>query len=555
MRALGASRAVCWCTRVTSVDLRSPRITPEQAYTAYALSVSTLFCLVTPLSWMHHELGAFRNWQTLLNPLLGLALVWAGGVKTGTVTVRLSPGVKRLFVLSVLVFCVSVQWGRFFSFEVNGVDFSIFDWMLFNSNHGRFGYSPIYDVNHFGVHATYVLFPLMPLHRLFETPLFLCTVTALAVGGAAWPLWRLGRRGLPHEGLCVLLVLAYLTNPFTSALLDGGFRPEVFYPLFGLVFLLGWVEQRAGVWAPGMVAFLAIKEDAALHAAAFAVGVLLFERERWKPAVGLLVASVALFFFNVTVFQPRMLGGSGYAQPSYVSFWGQYGQTLPEIVRHMAASPLRLAGDILTSGWLRAFAPALFLPLLARQAVLPMLPTVFLLGSASYPVMHDYRLYYPVTLLPFFFWGLVEAYRVLGRSAWLGARRDALMLMTLLLFPLVGRGYARFSRPPLETHRALSLVHARLARETGPICVQTVLYPHLPYTLSLRPLFEDCWDRPEWTRLVHPGLTPYPHKQAVLEARIDEARSAGRIEELGAGFVLLLPPAPETSHAGTRAVQ
>jgi hypothetical protein len=83
----------------------------------------------------------------------------------------------------------------------------------------------------------------------------------------------------------------------------------------------------------------------------------------------------------------------------------------------MAASPLRLAGDILTSGWLRAFAPALFLPLLARQAVLPMLPTVFLFGSASYPVMHDYRLYYPVTLLPFFFWG---GWRPTG--SWAGVR-------------------------------------------------------------------------------------------------------------------------------------
>lgn len=324
--------------------------------------------------------------------------------------------------------------------------------------------------------------------------------------------------------------------------------------MFGLVFLLGWVEQRAGVWAPGMVAFLSIKEDAALHAAAFAVGVLLFERERWRPAVGLLVASVALFIFNVAWFQPRMLGGSGHAQPSYVSFWGQYGQTLPEIVRHMAASPLRLAGDILTSGWLRTFAPALFLPLLARQAVLPMLPTVFLLGSASYPVMHDYRMYYPVTLLPFFFWGLVEAYRVLGRSAWLGAWRDALLLVALLLFPLVGRGYARFSRPPREIHRALSQVRVRLAREPGPICVQTVLYPHLPYTLPLRPLFEDCWERLEWARLVHPGLTPYPHTRAFLEARIGEARSAGRLEELGAGFVLLLPSMQGTSHVGARAV-
>ncbi len=525
---------------MSSPEAAPSRPTPQRLYTGYALGVGAVFCLVTPLSWWGRELGAIRNWQTVLNPLLGLALVWVGGLKTGQV--RLASGVKRFLAFSVLVFCLSVQAGRFFNFEVNGIDFSIFDWMLFNSNHGRFGYSPIYDVNHFGVHATYVLLPLMPLHRLFETPLFLCVVTALAVGGAAWPLWRLGRRGGLHEGLRVLLVLAYLTSPFTSALLDGGFRPEVFYPLFGLLFLLGWVERRAGLWLPAVVGFLGIKEDAALYTAAFAVGVLLFERERWRPAVGLLVGSVALFGFNVAWFQPLMLRGSGRAQPTYVSFWGQYGQTLPEILRHMAASPLRLAGDILTSGWLRMFAPALFLPLLARQAVLPMLPTMFLLGSASYPVMHDYRMYYPVTLLPFFFWGLVEAYRVLGRSARLSPWRDALLGVALLVFPLVGRGYARFTPPPLETHRALAGVRARLEREAGPVCVQTVLYPHLPYTLPLQPLVNECWDRAELPKLLHPGLNPSPYEPIVLEERVEAARREGRVEELGAGFILLLPP-------------
>ena len=302
------------------------------------------------------------------------------------------------------------------------------------------------------------------------------------------------------------------------------------------------MEQRAGLWLPAVVAFLGIKEDAALYTAAFAVGVLLFERERWRPAVGLLVGSVALFGFNVAWFQPLMLRGSGRAQPTYVSFWGQYGQTLPEILRHMAASPLRLAGDILTSGWLRMFAPALFLPLLARQAVLPMLPTMFLLGSASYPVMHDYRMYYPVTLLPFFFWGLVEAYRVLGRSARLSPWRDALLGVALLVFPLVGRGYARFTPPPLETHRALAGVRARLEREAGPVCVQTVLYPHLPYTLPLQPLVNECWDRAELPKLLHPDLNPSPYEPIVLEERVEAARREGRVEELGAGFILLLPP-------------
>src|SRR5262245_6401953 len=111
-----------------------------------------------PLSWLHRELGAPRNGQTLFNVLLVLSLAWGGGLREGgSSDVKLPARVKRLLAVAVAVYCVSVQLGRYYSFAINGVDFSIFDWMLYNTNHGSFGYSPIYDVNHFGVHATYVL--------------------------------------------------------------------------------------------------------------------------------------------------------------------------------------------------------------------------------------------------------------------------------------------------------------------------------------------------------------------------------------------------------------
>ncbi|MDY7230242.1 DUF2079 domain-containing protein [Hyalangium rubrum] len=522
---------------------------PQRLYILYTLALSGVLLLMAPLSWLHKELGAPRNWQTLLNVLLVLALAWAGGLREGTSEATLPARVKRLFVIAVAVYCVSVQLGRYFSFAINGVDFSIFDWMLYNTNHRDFGYSPIYDVNHFGVHATYVLFPLVVLHRLFETPLLLCLTTAALVGGAAWPLWRLGKRVLPHEGLCVLLVLAYLTTPFTSVLLDGGFRPEVCYPLFGLTFLLGWVERRPALWGAALVAFLGIKEDAAFYVIAFALGVFLFERARWRPALGMLVAAAALFVFNVRFFQPLMLQGSNYAQPTYVTFWGQYGATLPEIVRNMLTSPLRLLGDVLTSGWYRVFAPALFLPLLSSRALVPMLATVFLLGSTSYAKMRGFGTYYPVTLLPFFFWGFTEAYAVLGRHPWLARLREGLLVVALLLFPLVGGNYAKFSRPPSEVRQALPSVRERLAREPGPICAQTVFFPHLPYELPLRPLFEDCWEHPEWSKLAHPELEPYPFTRAAFQRHLEEARRQGRTEELGAGFVLIDPGArgPSTS--------
>ena len=83
------------------------------------------------------------------------------------------------------------------------------------------------------------------------------------------------------------------------------------------------------------------------------------------------------------------------------------------------------------------FGAALFLPLLSR-ALLPMLPTLLILGTSSNPVMWKYQWYYPLALVPFVFWGLVESHRSLpvlrGRPRW----RESVFLAALLVFPLAG---------------------------------------------------------------------------------------------------------------------
>ena len=114
---------------------------------------------------------------------------------------------------------------------------------------------------------------------------------------------------------------------------DGGFRPEVFYPVFGLTLALGWVEHRPAVWIPALVGFLSIKEDAAFHASALALGTLVFERERWRPALAVLGVSVVLFFLNTRLVQPWALAQTGQVRPVYLGFWGQYGGSLRSLRR------------------------------------------------------------------------------------------------------------------------------------------------------------------------------------------------------------------------------
>lgn len=509
---------------------------------AFTAALCVMFLASGPLSAVNPQLGAPRNWQYVLYPLL-VALFVRSRALDGLAEARIPLVWRRALFASALAWCLVCQVWKWRSFAINGVDFSIFDWMLFSTNHGRFGYSPIYDVNHFGIHPSYVLLPFVPLHRLFESALLLCLTTGVVVWASLYPLWRLAMRVVGSEAIALLSVLAFLTSPWVGVLLDGGFRPEVFYPVFGLTLVLGWVERRPSVWIPALVGFLSIKEDAAFHASALMLGTLLFDRKRWRPALVVLGVSVVLFFVNTRVIQPWALAQTGQVRPGYLGFWGQYGGSLPEIALNMLRSPGQVLGDVFTSGWYRLFLPALLLPFLSRQPLVAMLPTLFILGSASYHQMHDYRTYYPVTLLPFFFWGLLEAYRNLERFRLTGQRRLLLCALALLSFPLWGGGYVRFRPPMTQVLHALDGASQRVEQVSPRLFyAQTVLFPHLPYRLYPLPFFEPSGTTtPGAVVLLNPKLDTYPFPQKELERMVAEAEQRGEVEHLSEGFVLLRP--------------
>ncbi|WP_257457462.1 DUF2079 domain-containing protein [Archangium lipolyticum] len=509
--------------------------------TGFAAAMCAVFLASGPLSTVNPQLGAPRNWQYLLYPLF-LGLLAGYRALGGLAEARLSRAWRNALLASALVWCLVCQVWKYRSFAINGVDFSIFDWMLFSTNHGRFMYSPIYDVNHFGVHPSYVLLPFVPLHRLWESALLLCITTAFVVWASLIPLWRLAMRLVGSEAIALLAGLAFLTSPWVGVLLDGGFRPEVFYPVFGLTLALGWVEQRPAVWIPALVGFLGIKEDASFHASALALGTLVFDRKRWRPALAVLAVSVVLFIVNTRIVQPWALGQTGKLRPGYLGFWGQYGNSLPEIVLNMLRSPWQVMRDVFTSGWYRMFIPALLLPLFSRQPLVAMLPTLFILGSASYHQMHEFRTYYPVTLLPFFFWGLLEAYRNLER--WLPApRRLVLCAVALLSFPLWGGAYVRFGPPRTRELSALESAAAKLGAEAPEVFyAQTVLFPHLPYRLYPLPLVvHESFTRPGAVVLINPELDTYPFPREEMREMVANAERRGEVEHLDEGFLLLRP--------------
>ena len=498
------------------------------------LSATGMLC--TPgLTFVGREAGAFRNLQTLLIPALFVLLAIAGGLRQPLEGIIVRRRSIVLFAAAATAWLLAQQLSQYLAFYTNATDFSIFDWMLYNTNHGRFMYSPIYGLNHLGVHQTWILLAFVPLHRLFESHYLLLLAGAIVAAAGMLPLWRLARHFTNNNCIAALLCAGYITSPWVAQLVDGGFRPEVFFPVVGLTLVWGWLAEQPRIWVPALLFFVAIKEDAPVYAGGLALSALVFEPQRRRAALFILGLCAPIFLLDLTVARPIFLASTGSAEPGYVQYWARYGASTGEIIRNIALSPLQVARDILTSQWYRLFAPVLLLPLLSKRALVAMLPVLVVFGTSAN--LRNYAGYTVAAMLPFFFWGWLETLSRLSKLR----IAPALSLFTLLLFPLAGGAYVVIERPAFEALAAWPEVVRRMRALKGPVCAQLSIFPHLPYSLDARGLTPDCAQEPDAVSLMNARFDPFPFDDNKLRQVIADGMKSGG-ERLPGDFVLVRGP-------------
>jgi hypothetical protein len=503
------------------------------AFTAYITAIAALLVLpaLIPTGGALQGLSSVRNWQILATALFaGQLIVRRYDPSRAAAVWRAPPWLRPLLYAAGLSSLLACCLLHFQAFRINGIDFSTFDHMLWSTRHGRFMYSPILGGNHFGVHPSWIMLPLVPLQALFETPFLLVAAHALAAWLALFPLERLARRFLRADALVMLTLIAYLTHARTGSIVNHGFHFEVFYLPIGLWMLDAWTARSDRAFVVWLVLFLSVKEDAGLYVAGLGAGAVCFERERRGVGAGLVALGLSAFVGSVALVQP-LFREAGQGTPQYVTFWGKYGATVPAIVTGMLARPHVVLLDVLQSGWIELWGSFLFLPLLGRQGLVACLPVVLLLGTSASPQMHAYNGYYSAALLPFFLLAFFEGAARLGRS-------PRLVLAALLVAPLIGGDYMKFPSPRPQYGKALSAAVAEARRVGAPVCVQTILFPHLPYDLPAHPFTPECQVARQASALLVPELDAFPYTPAELDAYL---AAASHRRDFGAGLTFVAP--------------
>ena len=451
------------------------------------LAVALALCLLAllPAAWRHALSGLLR-----------------GGI---------APVSRRAVWMAALVaafFLARVLNARYRSLELSSWDTILFFHQPVAATlSGRPLFCDYLGASYLGIHGSYILFAFTPLYALVVSPLWLLGAQAAAIAAGAAAGFLVARRIVGDDLAAAFLGCAFLLNGHTARAVQYGFHVEAFYPLAIFLLWLGLIERRPWLVAAGTLLAISIKEDSLFVLAGFALIAALFHR-RFRLAAAVGCAAAAAFLVTSRLVAPHYGGGVA-DRPWYAFYWSSWGDSLPRAAIGMATHPVALAKALAHSGIPDLLEPLLLLPLAGPEGLVAALPQLVPYGAADYRPLHDFAIYYSLSVLPFLFvgamYGLVRLARTLPRRR-IGA------LLVLAACALDGAGYTLPRANPASADIGPAL--ARLG--ALPVRIQDTLYPHAGDAANRRVLDKMHPLAPGEAVLLAPGASPYPFTVAEM---------------------------------------
>ena len=105
-----------------------------------------------------------------------------------------------LAVAYAVSFC-AISHFKYRNFNYNDFDLAIFSNAMWNTAHGDFMYTAIRSGCYFKDHVPVILLALVPIYKLFPSPLTLLYAQSIMLGAGAVPLFLLARRELDRKSV------------------------------------------------------------------------------------------------------------------------------------------------------------------------------------------------------------------------------------------------------------------------------------------------------------------------------------------------------------------
>ena len=317
-----------------------------------------------------------------------------------------------LLILVIVLYAVEMSHQvvlRYDTFKATAFDLGNMDQVLWNTIHGRLFQFTNQAIDWYGpptrlaFHFEPIILPLSLLYVFHADPRILLVFQTLALASGALPVFLLTRRYLREWPiLAALMAMAYLLSPALLGVNIFDFHPVALATPLLLYAVLALTYKRYVWFLIACVLAAACKEDVPLTIAVFGILVI------WKyklPRLGitLMIGGVLWSFLAFKVIMPHFYPG---VQAN--NFWYRYealGSSPGAAIANILVHPWILFTTFFTLDRLYYMAGLVrsvgFLPLLAPEWLLPILPGLAINLLSTDPLLYSGVYQYNATIIPF----------------------------------------------------------------------------------------------------------------------------------------------------------
>ncbi|GEM_PF-979452 len=388
---------------------------------------------------------------------------------------------KTVWVLAGVYFVLFLwlQITKYLALEINFLPFSMYDYMLWYFDQGKFCYTGLLHTHY---HLNLILLALYPVWKIFPTQWILHVAHPLAAVGAAVPFYYWSRDQLKDSLFALAAAFVYLNFRYLQNLLSINFGAEVFYPLFILSAVYFASKKKEIFYYLSVFLGLLVKEDSAVYFGGLGLFYLAFSPGNRRRGAATLVLSALYLAFLLKIFVPW--SGSDILQGD-VENYPAYGSTPGEILLHLAKHPWLLVKEFFypfekVRTLFKLTSRLLFLPLFSPWFLMVALSIypLFFQNTGRGEFFFQLSFHYAAAVLPFVFLAFVDGWRRIKEArlfkkwafvSWGGAAL-LILLNGLNLAPL------HFTRDDVKT-----ITLAKSLPRESIVVTQGHLLPYLGY--------------------------------------------------------------------------
>jgi uncharacterized membrane protein len=400
----------------------------------------------------------------------------------------------------------------------NAWDLGIFDQSLWSTlNHGRLLWNTPELGSHFGFHFQPILFVILPVYALYQSPLTLLIVQSLVMGLGAIPVYWVAKDEL-GKFAGTFFAMLYLLHPALHGVNWFEFHPEAFAPVLLSLSFYYFKRRRWTTYFPFLFLALMCKETVPVFVVSFGLYFLflrrktilkLLKREKSdrkdtsEVIIAIITISLGVLWIIVALTVISNFNPQGYV---FIDAYSRFGESFPSIIFNILRNPiyaLQVAFTPLNAKLallVALFAPLAFLSFFDVPSLSILFPYLATLLLSSKTPQYQIGYQYPAPLIPFIFVSAIYGVKQLVRrrkAASYSFVRKPLFLMALctsiLLFSQVFYVWSPSMQdlspimPPRQ--EALNLCISMIPPYAS-VSTQGNIFPHVSQRLGAYPFFE-----------------------------------------------------------------